>query len=104
MSALQIIIVMFSSNFITSVLSIVGFKQYLLKNKAITSQEIEKSEQQKISTADQALDLANKLLETTNKRFDEQDKEMEKLRAKLNQYVDQCSVCPNNKITKKKNS
>ena len=72
------------------------------KIEALSNQEVSKSDQEKIATAEKALELVNKLTDTMHRKFEANDKELEMVRNKLNEYVSQCSLCPNNKITKTK--
>lgn len=71
------------------------------KNNALTSQEISKSDQDKISTAEKTIDLVEKLRLTMERQFDDMDKEISQLREELKKYLDQCSICENNKIKRK---
>lgn len=70
------------------------------KNNALISQEVSKSDQEKISTADKTIDLLEKLRATMDRQFEEMDKEISSLKRKLNMYVEQCEKCANNKIEK----
>jgi TolA-binding protein len=100
MNIINIIITVASSSIVTFFLSIAAFKYDLIKIKATTSSEVSKSEQEKMVTADKAIDLVNKLQGTMDKQFEEMQSEITKLRSELNQYINQCSTCSNNKIRK----
>ena len=94
------IITIFSSSTVTFVLSVMAFKYDFLKIKASTSQEVSKSDQEKITTADKTIDLVEKLRVTMDRQFDEMQKEIQELKKELGMWTNQCSICPNNKIKK----
>ena len=53
------------------------------KNKALTSQEISKADQDKITTAEKTIELVDKLAEKMTKQYDELSKEIVSLKKKL---------------------
>jgi septal ring factor EnvC (AmiA/AmiB activator) len=71
------------------------------KNNALTSQEVSKSDQDKISTAEKTIDLIDKLRSRMERQFEEMDKEIQNLKKELNEYIKQCGPCANNKIARK---
>lgn len=82
-------------------------KSEMKKIEALSNQEVSKSDQEKIITADKALDLINKLTERMDLEMEKSNREISKLEAKLdnvekelNLYKNQCSKCSNNKIGK----
>lgn len=98
MNIINIIITVASSSIVTFFLSIAAFKYDLIKIKATTSSEVSKSEQEKMVTADKAIELVNKLQDTMKSQYEEMQEEIEKLRKELHLYKSQCSNCTNNKI------
>lgn len=100
MNSLNIVLTIASSSIVTFILSIFAFKYNLISIKATASSDLSKSEQEKLVTADKAIDLVNKLQGTMDKQFEEMQSEITKLRSELNQYINQCSTCSNNKIRK----
>lgn len=115
---LEQILTIFSSGTVAFVLAVAAFRYDLLKIKANASSEVSRSDQDKITTAEKTIDLVEKLRATMDRQFEEmeQDRKLEKekkdrqfgqfqkqikeLKDLLNQYVNQCSTCVNNKITK----
>ena len=100
MNLTNLILAISSSSIVTFVLSIFAFKYDFIKIKANTSSEVSKSEQDKITTAEKTIDLVEKLRATMDKQFDDMQKEITNLRSELEQYINQCSTCSNNKIRK----
>lgn len=100
MNIINIAITIASSSIVTFVLSIFAFKHNLISIKANASTDLSKSEQEKLVTADKALDLVNKLQTTMDKQFEEMQAEITTLRKELSEYIKQCSTCSNNKIRK----
>jgi hypothetical protein len=100
MDFFNIIITIASSSIATFVLSIVAFKYNLIEIKAKTSSTVSQSEQDKITTADKTIDLVEKLRVTMDRQFEDMQQEITTLRSELNQYINQCSTCSNNKIRK----
>lgn len=101
MNTINLAITIASSSIVTFVLSIFAFKYNLISIKANASTDLSKSEQEKLVTADKALDLVNKLQTTMDKQFEEMQAEITTLRKELSEYIKQCSTCSNNKIGKK---
>lgn len=89
-----------SSSLVGFVLSVFAFKYNLIEIKAKTSSTVSQSEQDKITTAEKTIDLVEKLRATMDKQFDDMQKEITNLRSELEQYINQCSTCSNNKIRK----
>ena len=88
--------------------SLVAYFLERKKNLALTSQEVSKSDQEKIVTADKTIDLVNKLTERMDVELEKSNATISKLEAKLDKALDelylyqsQCSQCSNNKIGKK---
>lgn len=100
MNLTNLILAISSSSIVTFVLSIFAFKYDFIKIKANTSSEVSKSEQDKITTADKAIDLVNKLQDTMDNQFEEMQAKITKLSNELEKYINQCSTCTNNKIGK----
>ena len=100
MNILNLALTIASSSIVTFLLSIVAFKHNLISIKANASTDLSKSEQEKLVTADKALDLVNKLQTTMDKQFEEMQGEITMLRKELSEYIKQCSTCSNNKIGK----
>ena len=82
-------------------------KAEIKKMEALSNQEVSKSEQEKIITADKALELINKLTLRMDQEMEKSNSVISKLEAKLDKverelflYKNQCSKCSNNKIGK----
>lgn len=98
----------FLENHLSSIISYIfgggGLILYITerkKNKALTSQEISKADQDKITTAEKTIDLMEKLRSTMDRKFMEMEAEINDLRSELKMYIVQCEKCENNKITRK---
>lgn len=83
-------------------------KSEIKKIEALSSQEVSRSEQEKLKTADGAIELINKLRETMKEQYEEMKLEMvelkrenKQIKEELNLYKNQCSKCANNKIGRK---
>lgn len=101
MDFINTVVAVCSSSIATFLLSIFAFKYNLIEIKAKTSSTVSQSEQDKITTAEKTIDLVEKLRATMDKQFDDMQKEITNLRSELEQYINQCSTCSNNKIGKK---
>jgi len=97
---LATILTVTSSSLVGFVLSVFAFKYNLISIKATASSDLSKAEQEKLVTADKAIDLVNKLQTTMDKQFEEMQEEITTLRKELSEYIKQCSTCSNNKIGK----
>ncbi|MBF03234.1 MAG: hypothetical protein CMP76_08055 [Flavobacterium sp.] len=83
-------------------------KAEIKKIEALSNQEISKSDQEKIATAEKTIELLDKLRERMDKEFEIMSKkiatveeENKKIKGELDLYKNQCSKCSNNKIGKK---
>lgn len=96
----QFILTIASSSLVTFVLSLFAFKYDLLKIKATSSQEVSKSDQEKIATAEKTIELVDKLRARMDIEFESMTKQITSLKRELELYKNQCSKCSNNKIGK----
>lgn len=75
------------------------------KNKALTGQEIGKStqenakgKQEEVTALNNFSDVFDKISKQFNVQFDKMQGKIDDLENKLDDYVQQCTQCPNNKL------
>lgn len=62
------------------------------------NQEVVKVKVEEANALDGIDAIYTKMVDQVNKRMDDMQKDFDKMKTKLDEYVSQCTACPNNKI------
>jgi hypothetical protein len=89
-----------SVGFVSFISAVLTIKYDIIKIKAGSSQEVSKADQEKIATADKALELVNKLQDSMDKKFEEMSGEIVILKEVVKDYKLTCDSCDFRKTKK----
>lgn len=98
MDYLQIIGIITGGGATGFIVAIATMRSQYFQQKGIAKQELAKGTNEEANALINIDNIYEKMTIQVNKEFDKMQKKIDILEDKLNKYIDQCTVCPNNKI------